>query len=48
MGLIGTELSFKEATSIYEIAGDAPALKNSIQVRAWKSKRRVIDHTQEQ
>lgn len=32
MGLIGTKLCFKEATSIYEVAGDALALKHSIQI----------------
>lgn len=36
MGLIGTEFCFEEATPIYEVAGEAPALKNPIQVHTWK------------
>lgn len=36
MGLIGAEYGFKEATSIYEVAGDALALKHSIQVHTWE------------
>lgn len=48
IGLIGTEFCFEEATAIYEAAGEAPALKNPIQVHTWKWNRRVIDHTEEQ
>lgn len=32
MGLIGTKFCFKEATAIDEVAGDALALKHSIQI----------------
>lgn len=32
MGLIGTKFRFKEATAVYEVAGDALALKHSIQI----------------
>lgn len=32
MGLIGTEFCFEEATAVYEVAGDALALKHPIQV----------------
>lgn len=32
MSLIGTEFCFEEATTIDEVAGDALALKHSIQV----------------
>lgn len=34
MSLIGTEFCFEEATTIDEVAGDALALKHSIQVNA--------------
>lgn len=53
VGLIGTEFSFKEAASIYEVAGEALALKNSVQVHTCKEmntlqkkKKSVIDHTE--
>lgn len=34
MGLIGAELHFEEMTSIYEVTGDAAALKHAVQVHA--------------
>lgn len=34
MGPIGTELGLEEATSVDEVAGDAPALKHSVQLHA--------------
>lgn len=42
MGLIGAEFSPKEATSIYEVAGDALALKHSVQVHAWEEETRGL------
>lgn len=49
MSLIGAEFSFKEAASIDETAGDAPALKHSIQVHALEIKEKgYIDHTRGQ
>lgn len=40
MSLIGAEFGFKEAASINEVAGDAAALKHSIQVHALDMRRR--------
>lgn len=36
IGLVGTEFSFEEAASIYEVAGEALALKYSFQVHTCK------------
>lgn len=36
IGLIGAEFRLKEAASIYEVAGEALALKNSFQVNTCK------------
>lgn len=41
MGLIGTKFCPKEAAAIYEVAGDALALKHSIQVNTERTNKHM-------